>query len=61
MVALSLGYDIQLLHNSYLIDWQKGGRRGSVGKSTVLTQLGMLELVVQTPLLPGMSMCAFLY
>ena len=37
-----------------------GGPCGSVGKSTVLTTLGMLELVVQTPLLPGMSMCAFL-
>ena len=38
------------------------GRRGSVGKSAVLTPLGMmLELVVQTPLLPGISMCAFVY
>ncbi len=37
-----------------------GGRHGSVGKSAVFTPLGMLELV-QTPLLPGMSMCAFLY
>ncbi len=38
-----------------------GGQHGSVGKSAVLTPLGMLELVVHTPLLPGMSLCAFLY
>ncbi len=41
--------------------FEQSGRRGSVGKSAVLTPLGMLELVVQSPLLPGMSMCTFLY
>ncbi len=34
-----------------------GDRRGSVGNSAVLTPLGMLELVVQIPLLSGMSVC----
>ncbi len=33
----------------YCPKWTNGGWRGSVGKSAVLTPLGMLELVVQIP------------
>ena len=45
--------------SSQISPQKQGGRRASVGKSAVLTPLDIPEFVVQTPLLPGMSMCAF--